>query len=350
MMVQRLLLLSASAFLLIAQQPAISNADLRQASAASGLDPAIASAIAAAKGPLWIGYAVRAIPGDNNSCCWNDNGRVCGLEGQRRMEGSVANPTPVRLEGPSHVVILMRFEPGAPDKLRVFSPDCPLDAGSLPFYWLSDVKPAESVSRLVGWAVRQQENSSRNKGVDAAVHAIAMHAGPEARDALIKFTNPSLNESTRKSALFWLANSRGKEGYQVVSKALREDPSEKVREHAIFALTQSKEPEAVPAIIRAAKEDTAPRVRSQALFWLSQKASKAGTEAINDAVGRDPDSEVKKKAVFALSQLPKDEGISRLIQIARNNADPAVRKQAMFWLGQSKDPRAIEFFEQILVK
>jgi hypothetical protein len=39
-----------------------------------------------------------------------------------------------------------------------------------------------------------------------------------------------------------------------------------------------------------------------------------------------------------------------LIQVARTNANPAVRKQAMFWLGQSRDPRALEFFREILFK
>jgi len=58
---------------------------------------------------------------------------------------------------------------------------------------------------------------------------------------------------------------------------------------------------------------------------------------------------VKKKAVFALSQLPKDEGVPLLIQVARTNHNPAVRKQAMFWLGQSHDPRALAFFEQVLL-
>jgi HEAT repeat protein len=57
---------------------------------------------------------------------------------------------------------------------------------------------------------------------------------------------------------------------------------------------------------------------------------------------------VKKKAVFALSQLPKEEGVPLLINVARTNQNPAVRKQAMFWLGQSKDPRAIDFFTQVL--
>ena len=59
---------------------------------------------------------------------------------------------------------------------------------------------------------------------------------------------------------------------------------------------------------------------------------------------------MKKRAVFALSQLPKDEGVPLLINVAKTNQNPAVRKQAMFWLGQSKDPRALDFFAQILSK
>jgi hypothetical protein len=57
---------------------------------------------------------------------------------------------------------------------------------------------------------------------------------------------------------------------------------------------------------------------------------------------------VKKRAVFALSQLPKDEGVPLLLQVARTHTNPAVKKQAIFWLGQSKDPRALEFFAEIL--
>jgi HEAT repeat protein len=62
----------------------------------------------------------------------------------------------------------------------------------------------------------------------------------------------------------------------------------------------------------------------------------------------DPDRAVKEQAVFALTQLPAAQGVPLLIGVAKNNADPAVRKKAMFWLGQSKDPRAMEFFAQVL--
>jgi hypothetical protein len=53
--------------------------------------------------------------------------------------------------------------------------------------------------------------------------------------------------------------------------------------------------------------------------------------------------------VFALSQLPRDRGVPLLIDVARSaHRHPAVRRAAMFWLGQSGDPRAIEFFEEVL--
>jgi hypothetical protein len=37
-----------------------------------------------------------------------------------------------------------------------------------------------------------------------------------------------------------------------------------------------------------------------------------------------------------------------LINVAKTNKNPAVRKQAIFWLGQSKDPRALDYLEEIL--
>ena len=76
----------------------------------------------------------------------------------------------------------------------------------------------------------------------------------------------------------------------------------------------------------------------------------AALVALVGVLADDPETEVKKKAVFALSQLPKEEGVPMLIQVAKTNRNPEVRKQAMFWLGQSRDPRAVTFFEDILLK
>ena len=92
------------------------------------------------------------------------------------------------------------------------------------------------------------------------------------------------------------------------------------------------------------------RKRSDALFWLAQRAGREAVAAITNAIDNDPETDVKRRAVFALSQLPRDEGVPKLIEVARTHRNPEVRKQAFFWLGQSKDPRALQFFEEILLK
>ena len=119
---------------------------------------------------------------------------------------------------------------------------------------------------------------------------------------------------------------------------------------ALAALAQHGNAESVLALLRLARSAADAHVRGDALFWVAQRAGDDAASAITEAIASDPDTEVRKRAVFALSQLPAGEGVPRLIDLARTNRHPAVRKQAMFWLGQSKDPRALAFFEEVLLK
>jgi len=344
-----LFLVAAAA--LEAQQPRLLNARLETRQAGAGLEKEFQSIVQSHADPAWIGYAVKATPGEHNSCCYSSD-RCCGgcaLEGGRVSGQPVTGPNPVRLEGPGYIVVLFRVAARSIDKIRTYSPDCELDAGGLPFFWLTDVRPAESVALLTTFATTPDDSRRRHSG-DSAIGAIAQHDDAAADAALEGLAAPARPEWVREKAAFWMGSARGRRGYEALKRLITQDASDRVREKVVFALSVSKEPEAVAAMIDAAKNDKSPRVRGQALFWLAHKAGKKETQAITDAIERDPDSEVKKKAVFALSQLPKDEGIPLLIQVARTNRNPVARKQAMFWLGQSHDPRALQFFEEVLTK
>jgi hypothetical protein len=277
--------------------PNVVNARVETRAADAGLDAALRAAVAAARGPAWIGYAVPT-EGRHQMCCWDsgdDAGSGCGgcrLEGKgaftARGGGNDARGErrgTVALEGGETVVVLFRAEGGQLDRLRTFSADCALDAGGLPFVWLTGVRPAQSVQLL--------------------------------------------------RSLVGSGLSGGK-------------PGQRIEDQALAALAFHAEPTAVPALIALARQDASAHTRGQALFWLSQRAGSKAAGAITRAIEDDPETEVKKRAVFALSQLPRDEGVPLLIDTARRNRNPAVRKQAMFWLGQSKDPRALTFFEEVL--
>jgi HEAT repeat protein len=273
--------------------PRLVNARLETRSAGAGLELVFRSAVAAARAPSWIGYAVPA-DGRHQMCCWDSMDQVgsgcpgCRLEGKGAFtvgsRGEQAGGT-IALEGDETVVVLFRAENGQLERLRTFSAGCALDAGGLPVLWLTDVRPAESVRLL---------------------------------------------RSLVSSGL-----SGGKLG-------------KRVDEPALAALAFHAEPSALEALIGLARQDASAHVRGQALFWLAQRAGSRVAGVITRAIDDDPETEVKKRAVFALSQLPHDEGVPLLIDTARRNRNPVVRKQAMFWLGQSNDPRALSFFEEVL--
>jgi HEAT repeat protein len=325
-----------------ALEPNVRNGKFERQAFSGDLDSALRTTEAA-----WFGYAIATMHGDHENCCF-DNGREsgCALEGgtTHNMRGSVA--TPIQLEGPDRITVLFRVENNRVEKVRIYSMACPLDAGGRRFIWLTDVPAQASLRYLEKLAKSDDENQVR----DGAVLAISEHDTPQADDTLERLTESHEPVKLREKATFWLGANRGARGVEILKNIVAHDDNEQVRDKAVFALSISKRPEAASALIAAAEHDPSPHVRGQALFWLAQKAGAHAAAAIQNAIENDPDTEVKKRAVFAMSQLPKDESVPKLIEIARTQRNPEVRKQAFFWLGQSNDPRALAFFEQVLLK
>jgi len=341
--------------------PQVQSAQAETRAVRGTLEATFRGILTQAEKPEWVGYSVDEIAGDRSMCCgnWNDGAGcgTCRLEndhdnwtsGSKKNDGQAGGT--IKLEGSRRLVVLFRVEAKQVDRIRVASEDCTLDAGGLPFVWLTGVKPSESVAFLTtyvqGAEFERHEHHNIGQG---ALSAIAMQADASADRAMESFVHPDQREELRRQAAFWLGVARGKEGLNTLLRMAKSDPSSDVRAHVAFALSVSHEPAAIEEIIRMAHDDTSSHVRGQALFWLAQKAGKKAVGTISGAIENDPDTDVKKKAVFALSQLPKDEGVPKLIEVAQTNRNPEVRKQAMFWLGQSNDPRALQFFEKVLLK
>lgn len=102
-----------------------------------------------------------------------------------------------------------------------------------------------------------------------------------------------------------------------------------------------------PDFVRLVRDDDAGvHARKEALFWFGQTGeSTRDLVALDDVLkGR----ELREQYTFVLSQRRDDPSLDKLIDIARRDPDTGIRKQAMFWLGQSREPRAIQFFKDIL--
>jgi HEAT repeats len=339
-------------------QPQIVNGQVETRAVATNLSNTVQQIEGEGAKPLWIAYGVEEIASERSVCCGNyNNGENVGC-GTCRLETEHGNTMSDRhsggtmsLERGGQLVVLLRVADKHVMNIRMASNDCTLDAGGVRVLWLTGVKGDESVGLLANYVRPEEIQRHGEHGLsEQALTAIAMHADAAADRAFASFVAATQPQGLREKASFWLGAARGEKGLVLLKQMAKSDPSADVRAQVSFALYVSPEPSAVDEMIRMAHDDESAHVRGQALFWLAQKAGKKAAGAITGAIDNDPDTEVKKKAVFALSQMPKEEGVPKLIQVAQTNKNPEVRKQAMFWLGQSNDPRALEFFEKVLMQ
>ena len=345
------IVICASTLALVAQQPKVSNANFT-VEPIGGTLTATVDRFRHSSEQRWLGYEVAALPQSHFSACpnWSDassmDDECCG---EYRLEDRSNDSVNRGIQAASerNVQVLLRLDHGQIIKVRPVMAGCHLDAGGVPFTWLTGVNPEDSVAFLSGFAT-QSSQSNGSHAVDGALLSISYHATPAATNALSGIASSTAPMHLREQAAFWLGVQRGHEGFLALQSLEKATTETAFREKLPFEFSQNTDPAVEDELGRMAKSDPDTKVREQALFWLAQKAGKKATAALADAIQNDPETEVKKKAVFALSQLPRDESVPQLIHVADTNSNPAVRKEAFFWLGQSHDPRALAYLEQVL--
>jgi hypothetical protein len=313
----------------------------------------------AAGPPRWIAWAAPLEKRTQQMCCFEcadyEAGVRIGAAGGCRLgrRGGLNlrnGDSPIALEAPADFLVFARTFGGRVEDLRTFSLDCPIDAEGAAVIWLDGVRPEEGVAWLETLLPSKQMDEDPREVPESAVAAIAFHAGPAADAALRRAIAADRPLALRERTAFWLAEGRGPSGCALLGRTVPGDSDARFREKSTFALSRCRDEAAVSALVGMARRDPASAVRSRALFWLAQEARQRAAAAIDDAIRDDPDTEVKKQAVFALTQMPDAEGVPQLIRVARTNRNPEVRERAVFWLGQSKDPRALDFIEEVLTK
>ena len=298
-----LLMSSAAA----AQQPRISNGKVAAQAVPSNLAQTFRSLVSGQTDTAWIGYSV-PVSRDQMMCCFTTG------NGTTYISGSF-------------------------DRSSV--PCC----GACRIEPSSDAKTAVTSTPRTGSPV-----ASEPIKLEGSTRMVVMFRVVDRQVERIRTFSDDCELDAGGRQVHWLQDVRPSESIALLESLIGTDVDRKSRitNGALSAIGLHADPSAAPVLVRLARDHASSSVRGEALFWVAQLASEKAIGTITAAIENDPDTDVKKRAVFALSQLPKSEGVPLLIDVARKNKNPAVRKQAMFWLGQSKDPRAMEFFAEIL--
>src|ERR1041385_2377944 len=136
-----------------------------------------------------------------------------------------------------------------------------------------------------------------------------------------------------------------------VMKIYGSDASMEVKKAALQSLAETKSTRPEDKLFEVARGTDAIELRRQAIRSLGEHVSKRSFDFLSaTAQSTDANAEVQVQAVRAISERHAEESVPLLIKIARTHPNQLVRKQAIRSLGDTGDPRAIEFFREVLSK
>jgi len=334
-MISALLLVSANGW---AQAGALYNAKV--IANTSITNPA--KAMQAAEGQ-WLAFSVPAQADTRSPCCWTGKwhgmGEVgCSLQTTHQSYGTNSD-SPLA----ENVMVFSRINAGKVDTMRVVGESCPVDANGAQVTWIGSVDETAGLDWL--------EDAARSRGdskADSALMAIALHRGPAAGQRLHALARETRGDHAEE-AIFWLGESRGEQGFEILKQLLAELPKGDTRRQINFALAQNKSSGAADLLFEISKSDPDPGQRGQAMFWLAEEYPQEAQGWLLQVIRTERDADVLDQAVFAISQLPDDNGDQVLLSLARDAQTPrAVRRQAIFWLAQSDNDDSIEALTELL--
>jgi HEAT repeat protein len=184
----------------------------------------------------------------------------------------------------------------------------------------------------------------------AALRSLAETNSPRAQSRLLEIARSESNSELRKQAIRVLSE-RGEPAIDDLLKLFDSEQSVDVRRTTLQALSEIKSPRVEDKLFAVASSNDSLEIRKQAIRSLGERAGKKSFEFLSaTAQNADGNTEVQMQAVRAISERRSEESVPLLIKIARSHPNQLVRKQAIRSLGESGDPRAVEFFREVLAK
>jgi HEAT repeat protein len=222
-------------------------------------------------------------------------------------------------------------------------------------------EPDKDVRRT---AVRQLGHFERESAVDelmkiygrdndvdirrAVIQSLSETKSAKGQARLMEIARNDANLDLRRHAVRRISER----GAPMVAELIKFYDSEQIpdmKRTILQVLSEIKSPSVEDKLFDVAKNDPNPDLRRQAIRQLGERAGSRSLEFLS-ATAQSPDgnTEVQMQAVRAISERKAEESIPILIKIAKTHPNLLVRKQAIRSLGESGDPRAVEYFREVL--
>ena len=359
--------------------------------------------------PYWSAYTFDVRPGVAVDPAIREfNGSINTMGDTTVFVGTTASGQTVETR---NLAIFLLRDPASNQitRMEIYNLERKREYSSYPVYWLGRANNEESLNYLRAIAAATPLDMLSER----AVLGIALHDDSRVAGMLKNFVGSSPNQRIRSSSVYWLGQIGGEQIF-LASLVRNESEDMKIRRSAVHAISQSRDQAAFTFLLGVAKNDanvelrkTAIRalgergesavdellklydsetvpdvkrsvlqslseikstrvedklfeiarsndnmdVRRQAIRLLGERAGKRSFDFLSaTAQSTDANAEVQVQAVRAIGERRADESVPLLIKIAKTHPNQMVRKQAIRSLGESGDPRAVEFFREVLSK
>jgi len=181
------------------------------------------------------------------------------------------------------------------------------------------------------------------------LHAFSEMKTPRARARLLAAARDTREQQdVRRQAIHWLAEQRTDEAVEELSRIFDAEPDEDIRRQILHALSEMGSRRAEDKLFEVASRGDG-ELRRAAIHVLGEMAGERSLRVLGETVNRSGEqTEVQVQAVRAISEKPAEQAVPMLLNVARTHPNPEVRKEAIRRLGESADPRAVEFFRELL--
>ncbi len=199
---------------------------------------------------------------------------------------------------------------------------------------------------LLGVAKQDADAESRR----VAVRQLGHFHRDDAVEELMKFARMDANVDVRKTAIRALSE-RGEAAVDNLLKLYDSETLPDVKRAVLQSLSEIKSTRVEDKLFEVARGNDGVEVRRQAIRLLGERVGKRSFDFLSaTAQSTDANAEVQVQAVRAIGERKAEESVPLLIKIAKTHPNQMVRKQAIRSLGESGDPRAVEFFREVLTK
>jgi HEAT repeat protein len=210
---------------------------------------------------------------------------------------------------------------------------------------------------------------SRDRGTVATLQGLYESVkDPEIRRSVISAVGNSVDEQpafafllnvakndadpeARRTAVRQLGHLERDDAVDALLKLFDSEQVVDVKRSILQSLSEIKNTRVEDKLFAVASGNDVMDVKRQAIRLLGERVSKRSFEFLSQtAQSTDGNTEVQVQAVRAISERKAEESVPLLIKIARTHPNQLVRKQAIRSLGESGDPRAVDFFREVLAK